>query len=319
MLNSLFLRISSVFSRFRHKPRADAASSYWDRWQVKRNSLKERQKWVDWGDHPTILPLLQEEIFGNPNINLFSFLQSAHPNFSSMHALSLCCGSAEFEDQLLSHGVFGNITGLELASQRIDVALHTSSAQQGRLRVVQQDVNLGQFGEALYDVVFAKAALHHIENLESAFAGICRSLKPGGMLVAIDFFGPSRFQWSEKQLSLVNCFLETEIPLELRLMENGQPYRAERPTIEQMLEMDPSEAARSDELMNFIRGHFRQVQVFHVGGTLLNLIFPGSIINNFDENDVEHTDIIKRAFSYERESLRTGEISSDFLLVIASL
>ena len=316
MFKGLLLR---ALSHFRHKPQADAASRYRDQWQIERNGLKERQKWVDWGDHPTVLALLQEELFGNPNIDLFSFLRSAHPDFSSMHALSLCCGSAEFEDQLLSHGVFRNITGLELAPQRIEAALHTSSAQQGRLRMVQQDVNLGQFGEGLYDVVFAKAALHHIENLEAAFAGIRRSLKPGGRLVAIDFFGPSRFQWTDKQLSLVNRFLETEIPLELRLMENDQPYRAERPTIAQMLEMDPSEAARSDELMNFIGAHFRQVQVFQVGGTLLNLIFPGTIINRFDENNIEHTDIIRRAYSYEKASLRAGEVASDFLFVVATL
>jgi ubiquinone/menaquinone biosynthesis C-methylase UbiE len=195
------------------------AADFWNQWQSARN-LNQSQ-YVDWGGHPTILALVYNDLFGSPSTSVFDYLKQAYPNFSNSTVLSLCAGDGSFEKVLLAEGVFGSITGIDIASERVATANAQAAELEGRLKFIVGDVNEGEFGEASYDVVFAKAALHHVEQLESIFSGIRRCLKPGGKLVTIDFFGPTRFQWSDVQLAAVNHFIDTAIPSALLMRADG--------------------------------------------------------------------------------------------------
>jgi ubiquinone/menaquinone biosynthesis C-methylase UbiE len=266
------------------------------------------------------------ECFGQDSagasIDFFSYLHTHYPQCHNAHALSLCCGDGSFETQLIQKGVFQKITGLEISAERI----HHGSAQvnvnnlANQLNFLQQDVNQGQFGEACFDVVFAKAALHHIQNLEDAFAGMKRCLKPGGLLVAIDFFGPTRFQWSDKQLHASNWFWEHRVPPALHSNADGsQTLPITRPSLETMISMDPSEAVRSSEIMTFLESNFKVIDNFALGGTVMNLLLYGERVNRFDANDPFHNAILEEAVQYERQLLESGQLSSDFRFVVAQV
>ena len=51
-----------------------------------------------------------------------------------------------------------------------------------------------------YDLVLAEGALHHFTPLHAVYDKIFRALKEGGYLVINDFVGPTRFQWTDRQL-----------------------------------------------------------------------------------------------------------------------
>jgi len=295
-------------------------SAYWSEWQTTRQS--NQQLYADWGDHPTVFNAVMRSCFGNANIDFFSYLNTYYPECKNAHALSLCCGDGSFETQLIQKGVFQKITGLEISAERI----HHGTAQvnannlTNQLNFLQQDVNQGQYGEACFDVVFAKAALHHIENLEDAFAGMKRCLKPGGLLVAIDFFGPSRFQWTDEQLHACNWFWEHRMPPNFHANADGsrtQPIT--RPSIESMIKMDPSEAVRSSDIMAHINHSFEVLNNFALGGTVMNLLLYGERVNRFDANDPFHNAILEEAIQYERQLLDSGQLSSDFRFVVAQV
>lgn len=297
-------------------PIQSSAAAFWNQWQNARN-LNESQ-YVDWGDHPTILALLYGDLFGSPSVSVFDYLKQAYPSFSNSTVLSLCSGDGSFENLLLAQGVFGSITGMDIALERVASANVKASELEGRLKFVVGDVNQGEFGEASYDVVFAKAALHHVEQLESMFSGIRRCLKPGGKLVTIDFFGPTRFQWSDVQLAAVNNFIDTAIPSALLKRADGSFHKnISRPTVEAMIAMDPSEAVRSSDIYSLIVQNFTKIREFQVGGTLLNLIFDATIVNNFDSGNPQHNAIIHAAFDYERRLMAENKIGSDFKFIIA--
>lgn len=291
-------------------------SEVWNQWQRARELAPSQ--YVDWGDHPTILALLYEELFGSPSTSLFDYLKQNYPNFPNSSVLSLCAGDGSFEKLLLAQRVFGSITGIDLAEERVAAANAQVAEFKGRLNFMAGDVNHGNFGEARYDVVLAKAALHHVEQLESMFAGIKRCLKPGGKLVTIDFFGPTRFQWSDAQLAAANHFIDTAIPDALCKRADGSLHRnLSRPAIAAMIEMDPSEAVRSGDIDCLIKQNFSQIREFHVGGALLNLIFDPTIVNNFDCSNQQHNAIIRAAFRYERELMVENKIGSDFKFIVA--
>ena len=294
------------------------ASEHWDQWQTTRQA--NGQLYADWGDHPTVFKAVMRECFGKENHDFFTYLQTHYPHCQTAHALSLCCGDGSFEAQLIQKGVFERITGLEISHERIKhgqtqiEAGHLSE----QMTFLQQDVNLGHFGEACFDVVFAKAALHHIENLELAFEGIKRCLKPGGLLVAIDFFGPTRFQWTDEQLHASNWFWEHRVlPTFLSDADNSLTEPIRRPSIESMINMDPSEAVRSSDIMAHIESNFQVLENFALGGTVMNLLLYGHRVNRFDAKDPFHNAILEEAVFYERQLLDNGVLSSDFRFVVA--
>ena len=295
------------------------ASDHWDRWQTTRQA--NGQIYADWGDHPTVFKAVMRECFGNENHDFFTYLQTHYPHCQTAHALSLCCGDGSFEAQLIQKGVFERITGLDISAERIKYGQGQVEAGylSKQMTFLQQDVNLGDFGEACFEVVFAKAGLHHIENLELAFAGIKRCLKPGGLFVAIDFFGPTRFQWTDERLHACNWFWEHRVSPTLQSnVDRSRTQPIARPSIESMINMDPSEAVRYSDIMSNIESNFNVLENFALGGTVMNLLLYGERVNRFNEKDPFHNAILEEAVLYERELLNNGKLSSDFRFVIAT-
>lgn len=296
-------------------PTADPGARHWDEWQAQHSLAQPR--FTDWGDHPTILKLVFQTVFGAAGTGFLEHLAQAYPHFGHAHALSLCCGDGAFERHLVAQGVFGSITGIDFSPARIALAQQQRAGYESRLDFEVGDVNAGQFGQQRYDVVFAKAALHHVENLEALVRGIRATLRPGGCLVTIDFFGPTRFQWTDDQLSATNAFL-AGLPHELLRKRDGSLHEAMvRPGIDEMIRLDPSEAVRSGELYALLKENFVLVEDLALGGTLLNLIFYGDVVNNFDPEDEGHNRIIRDAFALERRLIDAGTIGSDFRMIVA--
>lgn len=290
------------------------AARHWDAWQVQHQALRPR--FTDWGDHPVVLQEVYQRAFGRSDTGFFEFLSSNYPQLSAAHALSLCCGDGGFECTLLDRGVFGRVTGVELSAQRIEAGRRQANGH--AIEFLQADVNHAILGEGRFDVVFAKAALHHIENLEHAFDQIARCLRPGGLLVAIDFFGPSHFQWTDAQLAACNAFWQTRVPVPLRHEPDGrQTPPVERPRVQDLVAMDPSEAVRSSELHGLLSQRFELEHDIPLGGALMNLLLSGDRVNRFDPDDELHNQVIREAAAHERALMEAGTLGSDFRFIVA--
>jgi SAM-dependent methyltransferase/glycosyltransferase involved in cell wall biosynthesis len=290
------------------------AARHWDNWQLGHQARPPR--FTDWGDHPIVLQEIQGRCFGQPDTGFLDFLASRYPQLSDAHALSLCCGDGGFECALLDRGVFGRVTGLELSAQRIEVGRRQANGH--AIEFLQADVNQALLPDRSYDVVFAKAALHHIENLEHVFEQVVRCLRPGGLLIAIDFFGPTRFHWTDAQLAACNAFWQTRVPPDLRLEPDGrQTPPVERPLVQDLVAMDPSEAVRSSDLYALLKSRFELEQDIPLGGALLNLLLSGDRVNRFDPDNEAHCQVIREAAAHERALMDAGVLASDFRFIVA--
>lgn len=103
----------------------------------------------------------------------------------------------------------------------------------------------------------------------------------------------------------------------MRRQADGSLYSAVRPTLAEMNASDPSEAVRSGEILELLRQYFPRLEIRDIGGTLLNLIFSSSIVNNFDESSPQHNRIVEKAFALEQSLLASGAIEADFKFVAA--
>lgn len=292
---------------------SDPTTPYWDQWQ--RDRLAHPDVWTDWGDHPFIQSWVFNRVFG-PGKGLFDVFGEHLSHIQHPAALSLCCGDGSFERALVSAGLVHSVLGLDASSVRIQAA-RDQAVEQPQCRFEVANLNALELSDQRFDVVFAKAALHHIEALETLSEELVRVLRPGGLLIALDFFGPSRFQWTDLQLGWANRLLDG-LPLSLRQFRDGRIYeRVTRPSEAQMIALDPTEAVRSSDIESIFKRRFELIDEYALGGTLLSLVVYGDLVNRYNPEDPAHCAHLEGMLRQEHALIDSGALPSDFRLWIA--
>jgi SAM-dependent methyltransferase len=231
-------------------------------------------------------------------------------------SISLGCGFGGLERDLARRGMIREMDAYDLADGAIMEARRLAAeAGYGWIRYHVADLETQGFPASHYDAVFAHSSVHHVERLEALFATVHRALRPGGIFHLNEYVGPTRFQWTDAQLQSINDYLDT-IPERLRQTPNGRKPPVERPTIEQMLAMDPTEAVRSADVREVLSQHFTIVEERPYGGTLLHMGLA-DIAQNFGVADLEAVAHLQRFFDLEDTMMANRTIGSDFSVITA--
>lgn len=274
---------------------------------------------VNWENIPAVKEYIAEAISGNAGISHRSYIKQTYlQQRKNLAALSLGCGIGQNELAWAEMGIFKRIDAFDISGNRIEQA-RRSAAAKGYEDIVQFSVANAQkqdLGEAKYDLVLFEGSLHHFSPMNEILQKVNICLKPGGILVVFDFVGPSRFQWTERQLSVANALLQI-LPERYKRMWPGDSLkkRVYRPGRLFMMLRDPSEAAASSHIMSCLRQIFDIIEIKEIGGAVLHLLFSG-IAHNFQAEDRETREWLQTCFTVEKMLLKSQEISSDFVLVV---
>jgi SAM-dependent methyltransferase len=194
----------------------------------------------------------------------------------------LILGSNEghMEVELCQKGFLGQIVATDIAEKALRrAAARVECLGYKGVQHVCADLNHYDFNEK-FDFIIAEGVLHHIEKLELCVDRLCSCLNEGGLLIGMEFVGAHRFQLSERQLRWINAALST-VPRKLRpLLAEGDammpPSLLEqsivhytKPSIEEMIAFDPSEAASGFKLPHVVRSRFSMLEEVPTGGSLL--------------------------------------------------
>lgn len=234
-------------------------------------------------------------------------------------ALSLGCGSGAKEIAWAETGCIEVIDAYDISESRI-LAARTAPQETPFREVIRYRVgnvqNL-QLPPESYDVVLFDHSLHHFSSLDVLLPRVHEVLKPGGVVVANEFIGPSRFQWSDRQLEVVNGLLAV-FPRRYRTRWESKVCRERvwRPSKLAMWLSDPSEAAESSNIMSLMHKHFEVLEKKAYGGSILHLLFSG-IAHHFVSPDHEAEQLLTFSFAVEDALLGSKEITHDFALLIA--
>jgi ubiquinone/menaquinone biosynthesis C-methylase UbiE len=117
-------------------------------------------------------------------------------------SLEVGAGTGYFTINLLRAGLIGEATAIDISSGMLDVLAATAVRLGLQVETVQADAERLPFEDESFDLVLGHAVLHHLPDLETAFAEFARVLAPGGTLA---FMGePSRngdaIAWTPKRL-----------------------------------------------------------------------------------------------------------------------
>lgn len=258
-------------------------------------------------------------ISGDPQVDYHEYITRKYfADRRSLLALSLACGSGERELRWTELGKFERIDAYDLSEARIECA-RSRAEEKGLGKIINYlvaDVYDLEIRENYYDVILAEQALHHFSPLEEILLRANRSLKESGYFIANEFVGPTRFQWTDRQLEVVNGILSI-LPAKYKTRwDNGSvKSRVFRPGRLSMVLVDPSEAVESSKILPLLYRIFNVIEVKGYGGTILQTLFS-SIAHNFHSEDPETKNFIKLCFNIEDLLLGSGDIQSDFVVAV---
>jgi 2-polyprenyl-3-methyl-5-hydroxy-6-metoxy-1,4-benzoquinol methylase len=236
---------------------------------------------------------------------------------SGLRVLSLGCGSGHRELQWAQLAVFAQITGVDISPDQIERA--TRNAKEAGLddtlsfRVADVRAALRE-ADGQYDVILALDSLHHFSHLEEVMRLTARALGPGGLLIMDEYVGPSRFQWTSRQMRAANALLGA-LPEGHRTQLDGQvKRRAVRPSRLSMRLDDPSEAVESAGLMPAVQRYFAILEEHPYGG-VLHVALHG-IAHNFLADDPGTVRSLGLCLTAEDQAL--GRLGYDFTYAVCS-
>jgi SAM-dependent methyltransferase len=269
----------------------------------------ERHAWLD---HPAVT----EHYRGRGLIDGVSWESwvAARLGEAPRRSAELGCGSAGRSMRLFEQGWSRRVDGIDVSPDRVAVAerRRIRCNAPGAFRV--GDANTLTLPPGAYDLVFSCHSFHHFMALEHVMEQVHQALTEPGLFVLEEFVGPTQFQWTDLQMTIVRGLM-TLLPERLRRLRWGALKTHEgRPTPEAVVAVSPFESIRSGEIQALFERYFDVVATRPLGGTLQHLLYNG-IIHNFASEDAEACRYLQAVFNIEDALIDARVLPSDFMLL----
>lgn len=243
---------------------------------------------IDYTQHPLLyrnsvsLPLT-----GNPDKWVMDDIGEQFLTPAPERFLALGSGMAFIEELFVKKGFANHIIAYE--ASRVAV-------ENGRKRLAEEglaekiDLRCGNALEenlpsAYFDVVFVQAAIHHFFEIEAMFQLMHRVLKPGGLLIYDEYIGPDHHMYDPHVMDIINEINSCLAPqLQFDALSNSRRTHLPPPSLEWMLNHDPSEGVHASDILPLTYQYFDVVRRKDYGGTIMRPFWVGILPNfNFDD------------------------------------
>ena len=279
-----------------------------DAWTGNRGTTRRR-----WWASPRIIRYVNELVCGEPldgwNAGPIRLMQQ-HFAAGFGSALSIGSGAATKEIALVQQNIVDHFDIYELSAARIAEAqrkVHELGLEK-HFHFCKEDY-FSTEATKKYDMVFFDNALHHMFDTDHAVRVACEQLNDNGCFFCNDFVGATRFQWSDLELFIVNG-IRSQLPHFLfKYGETLIKRYIYRPTIEAMLEQDPSEAADSDSIIPAVKKYITNPLIINAGGLVYNLACSDILLNIKDDSQ-----LLGQMLEFDRQTIAHGFQHYAFIL-----
>jgi SAM-dependent methyltransferase len=183
------------------------------------------------------------------------------------HAVSIGSGRSVNELDLVERGVLGSVDLFDISAGSLAIA-KADAERRGiadRVTCHRSAFEPDRLGTRPNVVMFLDS-LHHIEDLEGVLGAVTTLLGGAGVLVGREYVGPARFAFPDDHLAHARALYRI---LDPGLCGPAPELRVPHP--DEVRAVDPTEAVRSDEIVDELRRRFTDVEVCPIGG---GLVFP---------------------------------------------
>ena len=287
---------------------AGAIAEFWNR-HFKREVPRDY-----WTCHPIINEYVNT-IIAPGSANILEWFAKNFAGIPLERGLSIGCGTGTAERQAIQAGLCRFIDGYDISSASVEVARQEAlkASLGGTLHYRVSNLNSLKIPKEYYDLALCVGSLHHVENLEHLFQEMRTGLKPGSFIFINEYVGPSRLQWTEKQLKILNRVWEI-MPHEFR--KAGPLVSVNK---KDLIRVDPSEAVRSSDIIPLLYDHFEIVAHVEYGGSfLMPFWFQGIVPEVFLENPNIDKQVIIKLLCIIDELIREEKILPNCYAQIAA-
>lgn len=275
---------------------------------------------TQWQDTPCIAQRWNRLVTGNPEQGYIEYVTEKYlTSLQPRNVLSLGCGDGWWERAWAERYPFVTLHGYDISPKSIERARQQAAGVNSPTTFDYQvvDLNLVELEDDAFDLVLMNAALHHVSNLEHVLSQISKSLTAKGLFILNEFVGPSRFQWTDRQIEIINGLVSVLPPHYRQSLQYPGNFKAEvcRPSIEHMLRTDPSEAVRSAEILSQVPEFFEVLEYKPWGGSILHLLLY-EIAGNFSDKNAQDVKLLQLLFDVEDLLMEIGDVSSDFAFLV---
>jgi len=261
----------------------------WSSRYAKKDASKLR---IHWGQSKKVINHITKLISCEHKDSISTAIQSKIRSISNNtfyhNAISVGCGKGNKEMDLIESGIVEHFDLYELSEKALEIGKLDAEK-----RGLSQNLSF-HLGDAFkivdkrvcYDFVYWDNALHHMPDVDFAIRWSKDILSENGCFFMFDYIGPSRFQWSDKQMHLLKEILENIDDSYFLIPDSDFMWKKEasRSTLEEMINADPSEAADSDNIVPAFHKHFPTGTLIPLGGLVYVLGLDGIIVNIKEED-----------------------------------
>ena len=276
------------------------------------NAYRDRRAIAFW-QSPLAQAFIRRRITGDEEIAPARYFAGlADQSLRAGAGVVLRGGDPALACELLRYGACARATIVDDSRERLDYAqVRIPEDLRARVELVCADP-LEYAPDEPPAVVASLSVLHRLPDPGAAVARVAQWLPPGGLLYVDEFVGPDRFQWTERQLEIVNRLLAC-LPEELRrdlADPAGEAIKEEigRPDLERFTRDHPEEAVAGSRIREALDAHLEPVAVKPYGGAVFHQLFA-RIMGNF----VRRPEIVRLALEFDAILTDLGAVDSDYL------
>lgn len=274
---------------------------------------------IDYFNHPFLYgESVTKRLTGRADVDHMRLFADEHLIPPARKMLAVGSGLAEREEHLLRHGYVERAVIFEESGAAVEKAgsRFAAAGLDDRVEWRNEPLAEAKLAPGEFDLVYARASLHHLYDIEESFALFHRVLKPHGLIVYDEFVGPDLLQYEDDVLAMLDEINDCLAP-ELRWDCLRKQTREEVPvaSIEWTNKTDPSEGVHASMILPLTYRYFDVVHRVDYGGTVMRPFFPG-IVLNFDFDDPKDRTIARLIMKMEEMLIREGKMPSYHSFVV---
>ena len=254
-----------------------------------------------------------DDLFAENIFNSVALCEQKHPVFLSIGAGN-CDTEIRVAKQLKSKGLNEFcFECLELSPDMLErgIALAEKEGVINNFSFIEADANRWHANKK-YTSIMANQSLHHIENLESVFREIKKSLCEDGTFIISDIIGRNGHQRWTEALDPVNSFWNK---LAQKYKYNHMLRRFEEKYENWDCSKEGFEGIRAQDILPLLIKEFH-FQFFIGFGNVIDIFIDRAFGHNFNPNNKWDTDFIDEVHKFDEDSICKGTIKPTHIMAV---
>jgi SAM-dependent methyltransferase len=285
----------------------DRASQYWDSRHFDPGYLRE-----EWSFHPAAKDRLHK-LLGYPSREEW-FWNKYLSGRSGLRGIGIGVGLAQTELRLVTTGAFAHYDLYDVSPEALEQTRRDATAVgvSDKITCICKNIDELALGVERYDLVTFIASLHHMDDLDGLLRKCRAALKPGGLLWAVEYIGPDRFQFPDKDTAWAKRFYRSIHPGLKKLWNTDLQF----PTAEDVIKADPTEAIHSSQIPDAIHSVFHDVETIYTYGTFAFILFWSLLHDALYESPVGH-EFVATVLDIDTMLIDSGQLPHYFAYFVA--